>query len=197
MPNYIESTSEDILECAECRENYLRKTYKVGSNHYCKTCACRKAFGKASGVPLCLMDYIDPNMDYELYLNRARDILLNGQGTMKHRAMCAKKCIPDIFIIRKITKTRYVILCPIGRLFVEAPQSTEAKELPYIDPKNPFKSICAHVQERINNGLPIQDVAEYIWSIRGEYDYITAMMYPEQSKVIMTWPKGQKELYIT
>lgn len=199
MTNFIESTSETVLVCSECQKDFLRKTYKIGSYYYCKLCAARIAFGKAAETPLALMEYINPNLDYKVYLERAKDILLNGRGSMQYRASRAKKCIPATCEIRKITKTKYVILSPIGRIFVEVPRAYNpmSKDLPPIDPQSPVKSICNYVREALNKGLPIGKVAEYIWEIRGPHDYITALMYPEDNRVLIVWPKGQKEIFIT
>lgn len=190
MPR-INKVSTEISDCFECKKDHCQRTFVIETNHYCLDCATRQVFGKVTGL---LKDYVsafDNKKPYEKYIKLAENVLVHGLGSSISRARKAVKLTK--FDIRKLTPTKYVILCSAGKHYVDnvEPMNHGPHSLA-INPHAPFESICTYVQEALNKGLPYSDAAEFIWSIRGKHDNITAMMYPDY--IIVTCPQGQRTL---
>lgn len=187
----IDKVTSEVSDCFECKKTFLQKTFRIDKNHYCLECATRQVFGKTTPLLRNYVSKFKNAVPYDKYIQLAKNILVNGLGSSMSRARKAIRV--SQLDIRKLTKDRYVILSPAGKEYVDnvSPMNHGPESL-YIDPKNPFESICEHVQAALNKGLPYSDAAEFIWGIRGEYDNITAMMY--ENHIIVTCPQTQRTL---
>lgn len=190
MPR-INKVSEEIMTCSECKKDHLRKTFRIEKDFFCVDCATQQVFGKVTDLLKGYVLKFHNDVAYEKLIRLASNILVNGIGSTRARARKAVQ--KTLFDIRKLTDTRYVILCSAGKEYVDNLRSMNpVPKTLNIDPKDPFESICYHVQQALNNGLPYYDAAEFIWGIRGVHDNITAMMY--ENEVIVTCPQGQRTL---
>lgn len=188
---HIASKSDLVTTCEKCGDIEQRYTYKIERTHYCQTCAERKIFKKSTLTTKSLVSQFENGIDYEDKLNLAANIIQKGVGTRKMRVSAAKIQTNIPLDIRNLGHGKYIVLCPAGKKVFNAPNHVNPDgPKPYIDPERPFDSICEHVQRAMNQGLRTKEVAEYIWSIRGKYDYITAMMY--EHHVVVTWEHGQR-----
>lgn len=192
---FITEKTDIVTSCNNCEQTDKYFTYKVGKEYLCVLCATQHVFKKCTKITTRLVQQFENGVDYESKLALVENIIKNGEGPRPLRVKAAKIAARPIPLeVRHLGFGKYVILSPIGkRVFTAESKENPFGPLPSINPEDPFNSICDHVQDQLNKGISTYKIAEFIWAIRGKFDYITAMMYDKY--VIVTWPEEQRMLF--